>query len=96
MQPIQLRFTYTEAEYLKAARLLTLGETKTVVRIGAFILLVLLGAIGLTIIGDFLFPVWAMILIALLVLSGTRLHDFRRLRRESTFAVTRRRAANTN
>jgi hypothetical protein len=66
MQPIQLRFTYTEAEYLKAARLLTLGETKTVVRIGAFILLVLLGAIGLTIIGDFLFPVWAMILIALL------------------------------
>ena len=65
MQPIQLRFTYTEAEYLSAARLLTFGETSTVVRISAFVLLVVIGAAGLALISDFIFPVWAMVLLAL-------------------------------
>ena len=65
MQPIQLRFTYTEAEYLTAARLLILGETTTVVRMGAFFVMVLFGAIALTIIGDFFFPIWTIVLLGL-------------------------------
>ncbi|HEV2835674.1 MAG TPA: YcxB family protein [Pyrinomonadaceae bacterium] len=67
MQPIQLRFTYTEAEYLNASRLLILGETNMLVRLGAFFVMVLFGGIALTMIGEFIFPIWAVVLLTLVV-----------------------------
>jgi len=66
MQPIQLQFTYTEAEYVSAARLLMLREKTTVIRLTVFFVLILLGAVLLTITQGFLFPLWAAVLIALL------------------------------
>src|SRR5690242_9534681 len=66
MQPIQLQFTYTEAEYVSAARLLMLREKNTVIRLTVFFVLILLGAVLLTITQGFLFPLWAAVLIALL------------------------------
>jgi signal transduction histidine kinase len=69
MQPIQLRFSYTEAEYLTASRLLILGETNIVVRLGVFFLLILFGAVALSIVGDFLFPMWTMVLLAMVFIA---------------------------
>ncbi|HEY2963149.1 MAG TPA: YcxB family protein [Pyrinomonadaceae bacterium] len=66
MQPLQLRFTYTESEYLSASRLLMSRETNLVARLGAFFFLILFGGIVLTVIEDFIFPLWSVVLIALL------------------------------
>src|SRR5215467_1207492 len=70
MQPIQLRFSYTESEYLSASRLLLLSETNLVVRLGVLLLLILFVGIVLTIVGDFLFPIWAVIMLTLLVAAA--------------------------
>jgi len=67
MQPIQLRFRYTEAEYLNAARLLNLGETAIIVRLAVFFLILLLAGIGFTIIAGFLLPIWSMVAFTLLL-----------------------------
>ena len=66
MQPLQLRFRYTEAEYLSASRLLLLGEKTTIVRLAAFLVLILFGGLLLTIITDVAFPFWFGIFFALL------------------------------
>jgi len=67
MQPLQFRFRYTEAEYLSASRLLLLKEKSVLVRLVAFLLLILFGAILLTIVGNFLLPIWSVAAMALLV-----------------------------
>jgi len=67
MQPVQLRFTYTEAEYLNASRLLFLRETKMVARLVVFFLLILFGGFLLTIlVQEFTFPFWLVVFFALL------------------------------
>lgn len=66
MQPLRLRFTYTEAEYLSASRLLMRSETNMVVRLAAFFLLMFFGGILLSLVEVFSFPVWLVLLIALL------------------------------
>lgn len=66
MQPIQLRFTYTEAEYLNASRLLLLRETKVILRVAVMMLLIFFGALLLTMLVPlFNFPLWSVVLIAL-------------------------------
>jgi YcxB-like protein len=67
MQPLHLRFTYTEAEYVNASRLLNLRQTTIVPRLIAFFLLILFGAILFTIVQDSLFPLWSVVLFVLLV-----------------------------
>jgi len=66
MQPLQLQFTYTEAEYVSAARLLMLREKTMVIRLMVFFVLILLGAILLTIVQGFVLPLWSVVLLALL------------------------------
>jgi hypothetical protein len=67
MQPIQLRFSYTEAEYLNASRLLLMREGKMIVRLVAFFILLLSGGILLTmLVPEFTFPFWLVLLIVLM------------------------------
>jgi len=70
MQPLQFRFRYTEAEYLSASRLLTWGEKSTLVRMMSFFLLILFGGIMLTIIQDFVLPIWSVVALTLLVAAA--------------------------
>jgi len=64
MQPIQLRFSYTEAEYLNAARLMMLRETKIVLRLAAFFILLFVGAVLLgMLIPEATFSLWAIFLV---------------------------------
>lgn len=66
MQSIQLRFSYTEAEYLNASRLVLMRETTMLVRLAAFFLLILFGGILLTkVVEEFTFPLWTVVLIVL-------------------------------
>ena len=70
MQELQLRFAYTEAEYVDASRLLIRAQTAVIARLAAFVLLLMSGGILLTIIQDFIFPIWAIVLFALLLAAG--------------------------
>ena len=67
MQPVQLRFTYTEPEYLSASRLLITRETKIVVRlIAMFLLFFCLEFLLTRLVPAFTwFPLWVILLIAL-------------------------------
>ena len=63
MQPVQLRFTYTEAEYLNAARLLMLNETKIVLRLAIiFVLMFVISLLLIMLIPAFNFPLWAILI----------------------------------
>lgn len=71
MQPIQLRFTYTEAEYLNAARLLMLRETRIVLRLTAMFVLLFVGGVLLAmLIPEFTFSLWAISLIVALFVAA--------------------------
>ena len=65
MQPIQLRFSYTEAEYLNAARTLILAEKTTVARLIAIFVLLVMVMLLLPILAGFTFPLWIGVLFAL-------------------------------
>jgi len=68
MQPLQLRFSYTEAEYLNASRLLILRETKIIVRMVVLFLLLFCGGLLLTmLVPAFNFLVWFVGLFALVL-----------------------------
>jgi len=67
MQPLQLRFTYTEAEYLGASQLVMLRGTTLIIRLIVFSVLILFGASMFSIMQDFIVPLWAVVLIALLL-----------------------------
>ena len=57
MQTVQLRFTYTEAEYVAASRLL-LSEKETVVRLALFYGLMFFGLGALLMAAGITFPLW--------------------------------------
>src|SRR4030095_4898595 len=65
MQPIQLRFTYTEEEYVRAARLLTLGQKSIMARLIAFLTLLTGGFVLLLIVANIQFPLWWALLAGL-------------------------------
>jgi hypothetical protein len=66
MQPIQFRFSYTEEEYLKAARLLTLGQKAIMARLVVFLALLTGAFVLLLIVVDFQFSLWWALLAGLL------------------------------
>jgi len=68
MQTVQLRFTYTEAEYLDASRLLLLRETSIVLRLAAILVLFVLAMLLLMVLVPASFPLWAVALITPLFL----------------------------
>ena len=70
MQPIQLKFTHTEAEYLGATRLLLFGQKVLLIRTAAFLVLVVAGILMLSLLGDFAFPLWASLLLGVLMAGG--------------------------
>lgn len=58
MQPVQLRFTYTEAEYLNASRLLVLRHTNIVLRLAVMFVLLYAGGICLALLlPEYIFPI---------------------------------------
>ena len=65
MQPIQFRFAYTEEEYLRAARLLTLGQKSVMARLIAFLTLLTGGLVLLLIVANIQFPLWWALLAGL-------------------------------
>ena len=64
MQPIQLRFSHTEAEYLGAARLLIFGQKVILARLIIIMALVLFASFALALVGEF--PIWAALSLGLL------------------------------
>ena len=70
MQPIQLKFTYTEAEYLAATRLLLLGQKVLLLRTVVFLVLVIAGFMLLSLLGEFAFPLWAALALGTLVAAS--------------------------
>lgn len=68
MQSVQLRFTYTEAEYVAASRLLLLSEKETLIRIALFYGLLFFGLGALLVAAGIDFPLWAWA--AMVSLSG--------------------------
>jgi hypothetical protein len=58
MQPVQLRFTYSEAEYVAASRLLLLSEKETLVRVALFYGLMFFGMGLLLVAAEITFPLW--------------------------------------
>jgi hypothetical protein len=66
MQPIQFRFSYTEEEYLKAARLLTLGQKAILARLVVFLALLTGAFVLLLIVVDFQFSLWWALLAGVL------------------------------
>lgn len=70
MQPIQLKFTHTEAEYLAATRLLLFGQKVLLIRTALFLVLVIAGILMLSMIGDFALPLWAALLIGGVIAVG--------------------------
>jgi len=66
MQPIQFRFSYTEEEYLKAARLLTLGQKETLLRVIVFLFLIATAIVLLSLVAAPAFPLWWAVLAGLL------------------------------
>jgi len=67
MPPIQLKFTHTEAEYLGATRLLMFGEKVILVRLVVVLAFIFFGSMIIPLLTDFDFPLWAALLIGLLV-----------------------------
>jgi hypothetical protein len=67
MQPIQLRFTHTEAEYLNAARTMILGEKATILRLAAIFFFLVGLAILLTLLTGVSLPLPIVVLVALLL-----------------------------
>lgn len=70
MQPIQLKFTHTEAEYLAATRLLLFGQKVLLARTAVSLALVVAGVMMLSLLGDFAFPLWATLLIGVVMAGG--------------------------
>ena len=70
MQPIQLRFSYTEAEYLGAARLILFGQKLILARVVVLLALVVLISFVVSVLTDFEFPVWAALSLGLLVATS--------------------------
>ena len=70
MQPIQLRFSYTEAEYLGAARLILFGQKLILARVVVLLALVVLISFMVSVLTDFEFPVWAALSLGLLVATS--------------------------
>jgi hypothetical protein len=64
MQPIQLKFTHTEAEYLAATRLLLFGQKVLLARLIVFMALVLFASLVFAIVAEF--ELWAALLLGLL------------------------------
>lgn len=67
MQPIQVKFNYTEKEYLAAARMLLFGQKALLARLIVILVLVLFGIMTISLLSDFEFPLWASFWIGLLV-----------------------------
>lgn len=67
MQPIQLRFTYSEGEYLAATRLLLFGEKLILARMVVILAFVFLAFFTVSVVSDFNFPLWAGLAFGLLV-----------------------------
>jgi YcxB-like protein len=67
MQPIHVKFTHTEAEYLSATRLLLFGQKVILARLVIVLALVFFGIVMVSLISDFEFPLWAAVWIGLLV-----------------------------
>jgi YcxB-like protein len=65
MQPIRLKFTHTEAEYLAATRLLLFGQKVILARLVVILALVLFGLILVSLITDLEFPLWAALSLGL-------------------------------
>jgi len=74
MQPIRFRFTYTEAEYLSAARLLIWAEKTVIWRLIGVSVVLAFVLITLPIIANFNFPIWAMAFFAI-ALDGLFAHQ---------------------
>ena len=70
MQPIQLKFTHTEAEYLAATRLLLIGHKVLLIRTAVFLVLVILGIMMMSLVGDFEFPLWAAMALGVVIAVG--------------------------
>jgi len=70
MQPIQIKFTQTEAEYLAATRLLLIGQKVLLIRMIVFLALVILGVMMMLLFTDFPFPLWAAVLLGALIAGG--------------------------
>ena len=70
MQPIQVKFTHTEAEYLSATRLLLLGQKVLLARMVIVLALVFFGIVMVSLISEVEFPLWAAVGIGLLIDAG--------------------------
>lgn len=70
MQPIQLKFTHTEAEYLAATRLLLFGQKVLLARVVVILVFVIFGIMMISLLGDFAFPLWAALLLSILVATS--------------------------
>lgn len=70
MQPIQLKFTHTEAEYLAATRLLLLSQKVLLIRTGVLLMLVILGVMMISLLGEFAFPLWAAMALGAVIAVG--------------------------
>ena len=70
MQPIQLKFTHTEAEYLAATRLLLIGQKVLLIRTIAFLVLVIFGIVMMSLLSDFALPLWAAMALGVLIAFG--------------------------
>lgn len=67
MQPIQVKFNYTEKEYLAAAQMLLFGQKAFLARLIIILVLVLFGIMTISLLSDFEFPLWASFWIGLLI-----------------------------
>lgn len=70
MQPIQVKFTHTEAEYLAATRLMLLGHKVLLARVVIILVLVIFGITMISLLGDFAFPLWAALALGTLVAAS--------------------------
>jgi hypothetical protein len=67
MQPIKVKFNYTEKEYLTAARMLLFGQRVLLARLIIILALVWFGIMTISLLSEFEFPLWAAFWIGLLV-----------------------------
>lgn len=70
MQPIQVKVTYTEAEYLGATRLILFGEKRRLARVVVLLALIVLISFMVSVLTDFEFPLWAALSLGLLVATS--------------------------
>jgi|SRR5438876_3728022 len=73
-QEIKLEFSYTEAEYLSASRLLAFRTSDVMMRLIAFLVLVMVGLMVIPVLIPE-FPIWAAVALALLV-EAALLYNF--------------------